>query len=187
MYHQSRGRELPGNYNHSLLQRLFHSQSSRWEHISRHHVDSVVNLVSRFTESALAFVVKDINVRGNLLRSVLNLLNENAQNAYTELERLIRDEQSHPVTYNHYYTDNIQKARQSDAKAQIKRSVDNATQNEWGGRFHFTNSSDEMNRMVIALQERVEVNMVDRACYEALTDLNAYYKVSIFIMKSNSC
>lgn len=36
-----------------------------------------------------------------------------------------------------------------------------------------------MNRMILALQKRVEVNMVDRACSEALTDLSAYYKVGI--------
>jgi hypothetical protein len=74
----------------------------------------------------------------------------------------------------------IQKARQSDAKAPIRKSVDNATQSKWGGRFHLKNSPEEMNRMVIALQERVEVIWSIELCYEALTDLNAYYKVSIF-------
>jgi len=44
-----------------------------------------VNLVSRFTELALAFVVKDIKVRSSLFKSVTNILNENAQNAYTLL------------------------------------------------------------------------------------------------------
>ena len=34
--------------------------------------------------------------------------------------------------------------------------------------------------MISALQGRVEVNMVDRACSEALTDLNAYYKVTSY-------
>jgi hypothetical protein len=124
-------------------------------------------------------VVRDEQVRQNLRRIITNTLNENVQKAHQELARLLHDEQGHPITYNHYYTDNIQRARQDDARASIKRSVDNAMRKEWGGTFHFSNSPEEMNRMVVALQERVDVNMVDRACSEAQTDLNAYYKVRL--------
>ncbi|OJZ87839.1 hypothetical protein ASPFODRAFT_60190 [Aspergillus luchuensis CBS 106.47] len=108
MYHQSRGRELPGNYNnHSLLQGLFHTQSSRWGHISRRHVDSVVGVVTRFVDSALQFVVRDEQVRQNLRRIIRNTLNENVQKAHQELARLLHDEQGHPITYNHNYSQNM--------------------------------------------------------------------------------
>jgi hypothetical protein len=127
----------------------------------------------------MPFVVRDAKVRDNLRKSIINTIDGNVQNAHQELAKLLQDEQGHPITYNHYYTDNIQRARQDDAKERIKKSLDNAIQNEWGGIFKFSNSLGEMNRMISALQERVEVNMVDRACSEALTDLNAYYKVFI--------
>lgn len=113
----------------------------------------------------------------------MNTLDGKVRNAHKELERLLQDEQGHPITYNHYYTDNIQRARHDDAKERIKKSVDNAIRKDWGGTFHFSNSQCEMDRMVSALQERVEVNMVDRACSEALTDLNAYYKVILYCEK----
>ncbi|KAJ5807942.1 Dynamin [Penicillium riverlandense] len=187
MYHQSRGRELPGNYNPSLLQRLFHIQSSRWESISQRHLQSVVSLVTRFVDSALKFIVTDTKVRDNLRRRITETLGQNAQKAHQELVRLVQDEQCHPITYNHYYTDNIQRARHDDAKARIKKSVDKASQMDWGGVFHFSNSPDEMNRLISALQARVEVNMVDRACSEALTDLNAYYKVAMKTFVDNVC
>jgi hypothetical protein len=108
----------------------------------------------------------------------METLGQNVQKAHQELVRLVQDEQGHPITYNHYYTDNTQRARHDDAKARIKKSVDNATQMDWGGRFHFNNSPDDLNRLISTLQARVEVNMVDQACSEALTDLNAYYNVS---------
>lgn len=40
-------------------------------------------------------------------------------------------------------------------------------------------SASDNNGLVDSLQTGLEVNMVDRACSEALVDLNAYYKVSI--------
>jgi hypothetical protein len=98
-------------------------------------------------------------------------------NAHGKLSELIQDERGHPITYNHYYIDNIQKARHDEPKESIRTSVKKATESDWGGSVHFINTH-EMNRMILALQKCVEVNMVDRACSEALTDLNVYYKVS---------
>lgn len=178
MYHQSRGRELPRNYNHSLLQSLFLVQSSRWGEISRRHVESIVKLVTRFMDSALKFVIKDSKVRDGLRRSIMDSLNDNVRQAHEELGRLLEDERGHPITYNHYYTDNIQHARHDDVKDCIQKTADNAMLRNWDGKFHFTNSSDEFKKMVAALQQNIELDMVDRACSEALTDLNAYYKVS---------
>ncbi|KAJ5110792.1 Dynamin [Penicillium argentinense] len=187
MYHQTRGRELPGNYNHSLLQRLFHIQSCRWKEISRAHIESVVSLVTQFVRQALKFVVKDAGVYDKLQKHIMTTFNENTGNAHGELSKLIQDERGHPITYNHYYTDNIQKARHDEAKESIRTSVKKAAESDWGGNVYFSNTPHEMNRMILALQKRVEVNMVDRACSEALTDLNAYYKVAMKTFVDNVC
>lgn len=90
-------------------------------------------------ESVLTFVLKDTKVRDNLRRSIRNTLDRSVQNAQEELAKLLQDEQGRAITYNHYYTHNIQRARHDDAKARIKKSVDDALHEEWGGRFHFTN------------------------------------------------
>lgn len=176
MYHETRGRELPGNYNHSLLRHLFHTQSSRWKNISEEHIQSVVKLVTRFLQQALKFVVKDAGVHDTLRTLIMATFYENIQEANVELDRLVQDEKAHLITYNHYYTDNVQKARQSDAKESVRQSVENSGLD---GNVHSGNLSSKIERMSLALQNRVQVNMVDRACSEALTDLNAYYKVSL--------
>ncbi|KAJ5907937.1 Dynamin [Penicillium taxi] len=166
MYHESRGQELSGNYNHSLLQRLFLSQSSRWHDISRRHVQSIVDLVTQFVKSVLKSVVKDSEVRSNLWKRIMSTLQGNVKNAYQELAKLLQDEQGHPITYNHYYTDNVQRERQDSAKRDMKNSVD---------------------AICSVLQDRVKINMVDRACSEALIDLNAYYKVARKSFVDNIC
>lgn len=71
-----------------------------------------MKVVTQFVDSAIQFVVRDEQVRQSLRRIIMNTLNENVQKAYQELIRLLHDERGHPITYNHYYTDNIQKARQ---------------------------------------------------------------------------
>jgi ATP-dependent 26S proteasome regulatory subunit len=93
--------------------------------------------VSRFIQSASAFVIKDTNARENILRIIVAKLDENAECAFRELSQLLDDEAGCPITYNHYYTDNVQKARNSRLRQDLGKSL-NDTIEEWNGRFHVT-------------------------------------------------
>ncbi|QKX63194.1 uncharacterized protein TRUGW13939_10363 [Talaromyces rugulosus] len=187
IYHETRGRELPGNHNYSLLTELFHAQSERWGSISRRHVDTIVSLVSRFIHSALAFVAKDPNVRKSLTEGIKLTLQNHTTEAYKELEKLLLDEARHPVTYNHYYTDNIQKARLDRSKQDLKSSMDDAIHEDWNDKFHVSNSQVEIKKLLYSLQGRIMVDMTERACMDARTDLAAYYKVAMKTFVDNVC
>ncbi|GLI82220.1 hypothetical protein PoHVEF18_010645 [Penicillium ochrochloron] len=180
-------RELPGNYNHSLLAELFHSQSRRWGKIARDHLDAVADLVSSFLQAALEFVINDTKVRQNVHHCVEKSVQDNIQHAINELNMLLEDEARQPITYNHYYTDNIQKARSDQSKRQIQDSIHNAIQMEWNGKFHVSNSADEIEKLVMSLQQRVVVDMSQQACCEAQNDLTAYYKVAMKTFVDNVC
>uniref|UniRef100_A0A093UMF5 Interferon-induced GTP-binding protein Mx2 n=1 Tax=Talaromyces marneffei PM1 TaxID=1077442 RepID=A0A093UMF5_TALMA len=187
IYHETRGRELPGHHNYSLLTELFHAQSDRWGSISRQHVDTVVSLVSRFIYAGLAFIVKDPDVRKNITEGIKITLHLHAQKAYEELGHLLQDEARHPITYNHYYTDNIQKARLDRSKKDLKESMDNAIHEDWNGKFHVSNSEFEIKKLLNSLQNRVIVDMTEQACADARTDLAAYYKVAMKTFVDNVC
>lgn len=176
-YNRTRGRELPGNYNHALLAELFHAQSERWGNIAHGHVYAVARLVSRFMQSALTSVVNDKLVQENLLQNVNDRLEENVRAAFEELNKLLQDEAGSPITYNHYYTDNIQKSRNDRAKKHLHKSMENAIDEDWNGRFHISNSSDDINKLFASLQTRVTFDMEEQACNDAQNDLGAYYKV----------
>ncbi|KAJ5629793.1 Dynamin [Penicillium herquei] len=120
MYHKSRGQELPGNYNHHFLRDLFHVQSVSWGIISRSHVDSIVALVTQYLESVLNSLLREPTVRGKICKIVKVALDKNVENCHKELATLLRDEQGYPITYNHYYTDNIQKTRLEKEKRTSK-------------------------------------------------------------------
>lgn len=137
-----------------------------------------MDLVLRFVQSVSAFVIKDTNSRENICRQIIAKLDENANCAFNELDRLLDDEAGCPITYNHYYTDNVQKARNNRSKQDLGTSLNNAINQDWHGRFHVSNCSEEISRLVASLQNHgVIPDMEERACYEAQIDLDAYYKV----------
>ncbi|THC87246.1 hypothetical protein EYZ11_013308 [Aspergillus tanneri] len=178
IYYRTRGRELPGNYSPVLLAELFHAQSARWSDIARDHVNVIADLVSRFVQSVLVSVINDTDVWETISRSISATLDENVKGAFNELDKLLEDEAGSPITYNHYYTDNVEKARNDRSKKDLGTSLDNAINEDWKGRFHVSNSSYEISRLATSLQNhRVIVDMEERACSEAQTDLGAYYKV----------
>ncbi|KAK9578591.1 hypothetical protein V6Z92_009264 [Aspergillus fumigatus] len=188
IYGRTRGRELPGNYNHVLLSELFHEQSSRWSDIARDHVNAVADLVCRFIQSACAFVIRDTNAREAISRIITAKLDENTEYAFDELCKLLDDEAGCPITYNHYYTDNVQKARNNCSRQDLGTSLNNAINEDWNGRFHVNNSSDEISQLVASLQDHhIIVDMEERACYEAQIDLDAYYKVAMKTFVDNVC
>lgn len=161
-----------------MLGELIHAQSSRWGDIARAHVTTIADLVLGFAQSVLAFVIKDTNARDNICRHITSTLDGNAKFAFDELNKLLEDEAGCPITYNHYYTDNVQKARNNRSKQDLGTSLSNTIKDDWNGRFHVSNSSDDINRLVASLQSHgVIVDMEERACYEAQIDLDAYYKV----------
>jgi hypothetical protein len=174
---RTRGRELPGNYNYVLLSELFHEQSSRWQSIAEDHVARVSQVATGFVQMALLRLIREENVRREI--SVLTSLglDEGAQLAREELGKIAADEKLQPITYNHYYTDNIQKARQDSLKKSIQQVMRGVIDDDFNGKLHVSNTLPDMDRLLASLQKRVVVNMDDQACAEALAGLNAYYKV----------
>lgn len=178
MYTESRGKELPGNYNHILLSRLFHVQSSRWPELAHDHVDAVNGEIKHFVRSGLEHIIKDERVRLEISESTFTKLQANLQTAKGELRRLCRDEQLQPITYNHYYTDNIQNARQGDLKRMIGKAMNDSAAQDWNGKLHVSNNNFDAAKLLASLQSRIVVDMDAQACTEALSGLYAYYKVS---------
>jgi hypothetical protein len=122
-------------------------------------------------------VIKDTKVRQNVQNCVSKSVQGGIQRAIDELGRLLEDEARQPITYNHYYTDNIQKARNDQSKRRIQDSLHNAIQTDWNGKFHINNSTESIDKLVSSLQQQVIVDMAKQACSEAQNDLSAYYKV----------
>lgn len=117
---KNRGRELPGNFNPVLIGELFHIQSQNWNAIAKAYVDMVIKACSNFCRRLLGQLCPR-DVAGGYLGQILQqALDKRAENAYDELEKLRSDLLGPPITYNHYYTTNIQKSRKRKLKSSHK-------------------------------------------------------------------
>ncbi|WQF84839.1 Putative dynamin stalk domain, GTPase effector domain-containing protein [Colletotrichum destructivum] len=187
-YLQTRGRELPGNYNHVLLAELFHEQSSPWRKIAENHVSEVVDEVCKWVHQAVFRLFPEDRLRRDLEMICQERLERCRAHAFEELRKILLDEERHPITYNHYYTDNnhyytdnIQKARSESQKATLQ-GVMNCVKSAYDMK-----DSEDRDRIVNLFQTRLCVNMDQQACEEALAGLNAYYKVAMKTFVDNVC
>lgn len=180
IYSRTRGRELPGNYNHVLLAELFHFQSKRWKQLATDHVELVYNELKSFVTVLARHITHDeerINLE--ISKNVNEHLATHMGDAEKELQILVQDERQQPITYNHYFTDNVQQARQNTSRDLINRIVKDTADNDFHGAMHISNNGIDVKRLVSALQKRVIVDMDEQACSEVRAGLDAYYKVNI--------
>ncbi|TIC93552.1 Interferon-induced GTP-binding protein Mx3 [Colletotrichum higginsianum] len=180
-YLQTRGRELPGNYNHVLLAELFHEQSSPWRKIAENHVSEVVDGVCKWVHQAVFRLFPEDRLRRDLEMICQERLERCRAHAFEELRKILLDEERHPITYNHYYTDNIQKARTDSQKAAFQGVMNGLT-----SRYDMRISEDR-DQLIKILQPKMCVNMDQQACEEALAGLNAYYKVAMKTFVDSVC
>nr|POE80975.1 interferon-induced gtp-binding protein mx3 [Quercus suber] len=110
---RSRGCELPGTFNPLIVGELFRNQSRPWEKIVANTQASIVQAVRKTTylildSIAVPETVNAMSVRMN--RMIDNL----AKDLKTKTYEVLRPHSNrHPITYNHYLTDTVQKV-QSD-------------------------------------------------------------------------
>lgn len=168
---------MPGNYNHTLLAELFHIQSSRWPAIAEGHLDRVLHAITTFTDAALHHIIHDDHVRNELSEHISLSLEKSASSARQDLSTLCQDEQRQPITYNHYYTDNVQQSRQDSTRKLLQKAMDETKAHDWNGKLHVSNNTVDAEKLLASLQKRIVVNMDSQACTEALAGLKAYYKV----------
>lgn len=182
IYQTTRGRELPGNCNHTLLTELFHGQSKPWQRIATEHVANVHNSTVRFVNHVLAYLKIEAHVLVGIKEGIEVALQESKTKAEEELSKLWADEQEHPITYNHYYTDNVQKSRLDGTQKMLKRALETANVIS-----DDTPRSKSIDMLIAAVRSNVVVDTDKQACSEALDELEAYYKVALKTFVDNVC
>lgn len=130
-----------------------------------------------FVRDVVKYVSADEHVTMEMLDRVGMFLEDSRQKAEEELEKLWDDHSQQPITYNHYYTDNIQNARRDATRNWIKKAMQDASIGVYNGKLHISNTAADAEKLLNALQRQVYVDMDDQACSEVLAGFSAYYKV----------
>ncbi|KAH6648581.1 P-loop containing nucleoside triphosphate hydrolase protein [Truncatella angustata] len=171
----SRGCELPGTFNPLIITELFRDQCVPWKSLITNCSNHVLAAVNHTVDLVLSYVV-DENTRSELWKELiipeLELLNRSLLAKTDEI--LASHTSRHPITYNHYLTENVQKAqKQRSRKALMKRLQEN------GKRGGVTPLDMTMSEILDFFETQTEADMELFASSTATDVMEAYYKVAL--------
>jgi hypothetical protein len=183
---RSRGRELPGTFDPLIVGQLFHEQRKPWARLFDQYLEIVLHAVNLLARTALAHVCDQSTLTGLLRRFIyirLKKLAAELRNKVTEL--LQPHDTGHPITYNHYLTENVQKAQRKRRAQEIKKSLETF----FGGDYTTSDTINipfnipfNVNSLVNTLVSKTEADMDSYASSTATDFMEAYYKVCIIRM-----
>lgn len=170
----SRGRELPGSYDPLLIGNLFWEQSKNWDQLAQAHLDMVHRGCLEFAALLIPHLTHK-EVADSIFQYWLNsALAERLESAKTELLEVLKDRRKHAITYNHYYTDNIQKSRIAEMERQLTKAWNSANESSSDTACYVTLTTLRAEFMKV-----VTVNMDEYAAKEVLRCMQAFYKVTM--------
>lgn len=176
----SRGRELPGTYNPLLIGDLFYEQSKPWTELVEQHTSTVLN-ATRTALNAILDHISDETTGQGLLRYIINpKMDALQQDLEAKVDSILEPhKRGHPITYNHYFTDNIQKAKAQHRKDTLTEQLESFFGVDIKrGDTKVKDRSFDVKSLLDHLGQGTETDMDRYACSEAIDCMQAYYKVS---------
>ena len=176
---RTRGRELPGTFNPMIVADLFLEQSTPWKAITQRHIDKIWKAAKDFLGLAATYVADAATSKALFQKIFEPALNQLLETLTTKTAELLAPHQkSHPITYNHYFTDTLQNVRSKRSEkeyTEILKKFFNLSSIESA---IYINQTKDLRQLVTALAKRADPDMNYFACSEALDCMEAYYKVS---------
>ena len=175
----TRGRELPGMFNPLIVGDLFREQSQPWEPLARQHLKNVWQAARSFLDLLISHLADEPTSEALLDQVIDPLMDRKLGEMNQKLDEILTPYKAgHPITYNHYFTETIQRVREKRHEAEIAlklrkflghkedTTVDNVSV-----------KNARMPSLLSALTSRTEADMDRYACSEILDCMEAYYKV----------
>lgn len=121
---QSRGRNLPGIFDPLIIGELFREQREPRAKLVNAYIDKVVCAVYYVVHVALAHVSDRSTLEGLLRQLIYPGLEGLKLDLQEKVDEILRHhELVHPITYNHYLTENVQKAQGRPHTRETKQSL----------------------------------------------------------------
>lgn len=172
---RSRARELPGTFNPLMIGELFADQCQPWTNLA---AEAGTRILKAVDEVTLA-IVEHITVKETatailyILKSGTDKLKKELAEKFKELLEPHLD--GHPITYNHYLTDTVQKVQGKRRRNQLEQELKDLT-----GCKSFDNEPEceiDPSELLNRLERRMEVDMERFGSELAIDYMEAYYKV----------
>ncbi|KPI36498.1 Interferon-induced GTP-binding protein Mx [Cyphellophora attinorum] len=179
---QNRGRELPGLFSPSIIKPLFLEQCKPWKDIVAYTLNEVFDMSRKAVRLTLQAVADDATVEG-ILTEIVNPSIDALESAVSlKAEQDLVPFEKHPSTFNHYFTDNLQKNREDQLMKDISSSLHGFLgvdpEAESTAARLYTGSFD-VRKLAEALKQHTQKDMKRFAAIEASNAMFAYYKVAL--------
>lgn len=182
---RSRARELPGTFNPQLVGELFARQCQPWKELAAEIEEEILHKVYDVAQD----IVDHVAVREtagsiyHFVNSGIDTLKSQLKDKFAEL--LQPHFESHPITYNHYLTDNVQKAQ---AKRR-RRHLENEMKKVPRASDITSDTRVTISALTVlnALDKGTQVDMEKYGAELAIDYMLAYHKVSGILMIQSSC
>jgi Dynamin family/Dynamin central region len=180
---RSRGRELPGTFNPLIIGDLFYLQSRPWGIMVAECIDRLLEDVHKAIVPIIRHILDEKSSTGLLEHIVTPSLDKIEMSLRMKTTELLSPQQSgHPITYNQYFTEIIQKAREEHRHKSITEKL-----KHFFGKNYPPDETRErqlmfsMDKLIDALGTESEASMERFACSEAIDCMQAYYEVPLHI------
>lgn len=177
---RSRGCELPGTFNPLIVGDLFFQQSQPWKRIIGDYCHKILEATGLCIDLSLIHLTDD-RTRAGLHREIIDPALEGFSKALEQrvLELMKPHQTGHPITYNHSFTETVQKAREEHSKRELGRRLNEFfKQKPSTSPIYPIQQNIDKAELLNALTKKSEQNMELYACSEAADCMEAYYKVS---------
>ncbi|KAH7187240.1 dynamin family protein [Fusarium oxysporum] len=167
MHRRSRGVEL-GTFGPRVLSSAFQEQSIYWQNMATQYLSKVIISVHKFILGALAKVCYESRVLDELISGLMADLLARYQDGMNQAIHLVHIERhKKPYTLNHYFNENLQKARNDRTNRALEKKA-------WNDK--------ETGRPVVKLDDISSVvnnqSNIQHTTEEIHDILQAYYKVA---------
>ncbi|KAK5129239.1 hypothetical protein LTR08_003724 [Meristemomyces frigidus] len=174
---KSRGCELPGTFNPLIIGELFTEQCQPW----RGHAAKAKDNILQAANSAMTAII-DHTAVDETSDGLLHIISQGMDTLRFDLNRKVAELLEphfdvHPITFNHYLTDNVQKAQSSRRRRSFELTLkDFFGINNLEGEYQYQVRPFELLKL---LDQRTEADMESYASELATDYMGAYYKVAL--------
>lgn len=176
---KTRGRELPGTFNPMIIGDMFFEQSRPWKVLCDEYCRDVLKAIKTSLEHTIDTLTNRTTADALLKELLHPALATHTSSLYAKVSEILEPHQhGHAITYNHYFTETIQKARQEHDEKELARRLRTFFGAHPNNDAIRINQVVEVSKLARSLGVSSEADMDRYACSEATHCMQAYYKVS---------
>ncbi|KAI1355933.1 P-loop containing nucleoside triphosphate hydrolase protein [Xylaria sp. FL0043] len=171
---RTKGRELPGTFNPLIIGDLFQKQCAPWRNILDSYCQKILDAARVSVNETLSDVADEDTQTQLWAESIRPALEKLGQRMKEKISEILKPHESgHPITYNHYFTENFQKIQARRERMRWAERLQVFSTDRFG------NISGKKDAILDILSAQTEPDMELLACSTATDMMEAYYKVAL--------